>query len=85
MRVFRVGAGWLGGGAVGVRILIGDVREQLATLPDGSVQCCVTSPPYYGLRQYLFDGAVILRRDLDEPTKLILEKRLAEHGIKPRA
>lgn len=31
------------------RILIGDVREQLATLPDASVQCCVTSPPYYGL------------------------------------
>lgn len=34
------------------RILTGDVREVLATLPDQSVQCCVTSPPYWGLRDY---------------------------------
>ncbi len=34
------------------RILIGDVREQLATLPDESVHCVVTSPPYWGLRDY---------------------------------
>ena len=31
-----------------VRILDGDVRERLCDLPDASVQCCVTSPPYYG-------------------------------------
>lgn len=35
-----------------VRLLLGDAREQLATLPDGSVDCIVTSPPYYGLRDY---------------------------------
>jgi DNA modification methylase len=34
-------------------ILTGDCREVLATLPDESVHCCVTSPPYYGLRDYL--------------------------------
>lgn len=34
------------------RILIGDVRAMLATLPDESVHCVVTSPPYYGLRDY---------------------------------
>ena len=28
----------------------GDVREVLKTLPDKSIHCCVTSPPYYGLR-----------------------------------
>jgi len=33
-------------------ILLGDVREQLKTLPDNSIQCCVTSPPYFGLRDY---------------------------------
>ncbi len=32
------------------RILRGDVREQLATLADGSVHCVVTSPPCWGLR-----------------------------------
>lgn len=33
-------------------LLVGDCREVLATLPDESVQCCVTSPPYFGLRNY---------------------------------
>ncbi len=33
-------------------ILQGDAIEQLRTLPDESVQCCVTSPPYWGLRDY---------------------------------
>ena len=34
------------------RILCGDSLEMLKTLPDCSVDCCVTSPPYYGLRDY---------------------------------
>lgn len=33
-------------------ILVGDVRERLRDLPDNSVHCVVTSPPYYGLRDY---------------------------------
>jgi site-specific DNA-methyltransferase (cytosine-N4-specific) len=36
----------------------GDVREQLALLPAGSVNCIVTSPPYYGLRDYGVDGQI---------------------------
>lgn len=35
-----------------VRILQGDVREVLRALPDESVDCCITSPPYWGLRDY---------------------------------
>lgn len=38
-----------------VRLLTGDCREVLKTLPDQSVNCCVTSPPYWGLRSYLPD------------------------------
>lgn len=34
------------------RLLHGDCREVLAMLPDASVRCCVTSPPYWGLRDY---------------------------------
>jgi len=34
------------------RILIGDVRERLLELPDASVDCVLTSPPYFGLRDY---------------------------------
>lgn len=35
-----------------VRILVADVVDGLATLPRASVQCVVTSPPYWGLRDY---------------------------------
>lgn len=35
-----------------VRVITGDCRAVLATLDAGSVQCVVTSPPYYGLRDY---------------------------------
>lgn len=35
-----------------VRIIVGDALAQLKTLDAESVQCCVTSPPYYGLRDY---------------------------------
>jgi DNA modification methylase len=37
---------------VTVRILRGDCRHVLKTLPDELVQCIVTSPPYWGLRDY---------------------------------
>jgi DNA modification methylase len=46
-----------------VRILHGDCRQVLATLPAASVHCCVTSPPYFGLRDYGVDGQIGL-----EPT-----------------
>lgn len=29
-----------------------DAVKGLSTVPDGSIHCCVTSPPYYGLRDY---------------------------------
>jgi DNA modification methylase len=35
-----------------LQILTGDNRKLLARLPAESVQCCVTSPPYWGLRDY---------------------------------
>ena len=35
-----------------VLFYVGDCRSVLASLPDESVHCCVTSPPYWGLRDY---------------------------------
>lgn len=35
-----------------IRLISGDCREVLRSLPDRSVQMCVTSPPYFGLRDY---------------------------------
>lgn len=36
--------------------LVGDCRDILPTLPAHCIQCCVTSPPYWGQRAYLPDG-----------------------------
>ena len=45
------------------RILHGDALTMLRTLPDASVHCCVTSPPYYGLRDTVRrPGSVVIWR-----------------------
>lgn len=46
------------------RVIIGDCREVLRTLPDESVHCVVTSPPYWGLRDYGVDGQIGLEPSL---------------------
>jgi DNA modification methylase len=48
-----------------VDIRIGDCRELLKQMPDQSVNCCVTSPPYFGLRSYM-PNAVSLKPDAPE-------------------
>ena len=42
------------------QILQGDCIASLRTLPEKSVHTCVTSPPYFGLRDYGHDGQVAL-------------------------
>lgn len=48
------------------RIIQGDALETLKTLPDESVNTCVTSPPYYALRDYGIDGQIGLEQTPDE-------------------
>ncbi|WP_253400428.1 DNA-methyltransferase [Pseudomonas marginalis] len=40
------------------QILVGDCIEMMRALPSGSVSTCVTSPPYFGLRDYGVDGQI---------------------------
>lgn len=47
------------------QILVGDVRERLRGLPDQSVQCVVTSPPYFALRDYGVVGQIGLEETPD--------------------
>lgn len=56
-----------------VTLLEGDCIETLKTLPDCSVQCCITSPPYYGLRDYGTDGQI----GLEETPDAYIEKLTA--------
>lgn len=39
-----------------MRVLVGDCIESMRAMPDQSVHCCVTSPPYYWQRDYGVDG-----------------------------
>ena len=54
-------------------ILQGDVVDQLRTLPDRSVQCVVTSPPYYGLRDYQVEGQIGLEDTPEAYVQKIVE------------
>lgn len=49
-----------------VEIIIGDCREVLGSLPDQSAHCCVTSPPYFSLRDYGVEGQIGLEQTPDE-------------------
>ena len=42
-----------------VKILVGDALTRLRDLPDKSVHCCITSPPYWGLRSYTGEAGMI--------------------------
>lgn len=48
----------------------GDAKAELQKMPDKSVHCCVTSPPYYGLRDYGVDGQI----GLEETPELYVQK-----------
>lgn len=51
------------------QILIGDTREVLKTIPDSSFQTCVTSPPYWGLRDYGIGGQIGAEPDMRDYIK----------------
>jgi DNA modification methylase len=51
---------------VTARVLVGDVRDRLAMVEAGSVQTCVTSPPYWGLRDYGNEGQIGLEGTPEE-------------------
>lgn len=49
-----------------IDIRLGDCREVMRAMPAQSVHCCVTSPPYFGLRDYGVDGQLGLEATPDE-------------------
>lgn len=47
------------------KVICGDCLDVIGTMPDQSVQCCITSPPYWGLRDYGSDGQLGLEETPD--------------------
>ena len=62
-------------------ILVGDVRERLRDLPDDSVHCCITSPPYFGLRDYGVSGQIGLDPFLGSGTTMLVADQLGRTCI----
>lgn len=65
-----------------IDIRIGDCREVLKTIPENSIHCCVTSPPYFGLRSY-YPECVRMRTDLTEEETVFVLSELNKLCILP--
>lgn len=49
-----------------VQIIHGDVRQKLALLPNDTFHCCVTSPPYWGMRDYGYVGQIGAETEIND-------------------
>jgi len=47
-------------------IVVGDARRLLQTFPENAFRCCITSPPYWGLRDYGIEGQIGAEMALDQ-------------------
>jgi DNA modification methylase len=56
-----------------MRLLLGDAVAQLKTLPTESIQTCVTSPPYFGLRDYGMPDQIGLEETPEDYTQKLVE------------
>ncbi len=56
-----------------VDILTGDCVESIKSMPEKSVQTCITSPPYFGLRDYGVDGQIGLEETPDQYVAKLVE------------
>ena len=54
-------------------VLVGDCIDQMRSLEDASINCCVTSPPYFGLRDYGVDGQIGLEQRAPEYVSKMVE------------
>jgi site-specific DNA-methyltransferase (adenine-specific)/site-specific DNA-methyltransferase (cytosine-N4-specific) len=49
-----------------VRLIVGDTRAELPRLPSNTFHCCVTSPPYWGLRDYGYESQIGAEKTVTE-------------------
>ncbi len=66
------------------RIICGDCLEAMKGLPSDAVDCCITSPPYYGLRDYGMDGQIGLEQTPEAYVSRLVEVfREVKRVLKP--
>ena len=68
------------------KIICGDALEVMREMPDGCIDCVVTSPPYWGLRDYGVDGQIGLEATPEAFVAKMVEvfrevrRVMADHG-----
>ena len=62
------------------KIYCGNTLDVLRTFPDESINCCVTSPPYWALRDYGTDG-VVWDGDADCEHEFYLETTITNNAV----
>lgn len=63
------------------RIVIGDALDELRKLPENHFQCAITSPPYWGLRDYGIDGQIGLETTLSDYLDHLVEVFMQVHRV----
>ena len=63
------------------KIYQGDCLEVLKTFEDNSIDCCVTSPPYYALRDYGVDGQIGLEETPEKYIERLTEVFMEVHRV----
>lgn len=64
-----------------LNLIVGDCRQALQSLPEQSVNCVVTSPPYFGLRDYGVDGQIGLEQTPAEFVAKLVEVFSEVHRV----
>ncbi|MDN7587263.1 DNA-methyltransferase [Burkholderia seminalis] len=83
----RVITEWRGPQAPEWRLINGPAKESLDLIPDGTIDCTVTSPPYFWLRDYKVDGQIGLEDSVEAYVVAIKEvmekvrKKLKPEGV----
>src|SRR5262249_39228211 len=62
-------------------LIVGDSRRALAHMPDCVFQCCVTSPPYWSLRNYHIDGQIGLESSLEDYLESLVDVFRQVHRV----
>ena len=65
----------------GCEILVGDALRKLENLPSGSSRCCVTSPPYWGLRDYDVEGQIGAEDCIDDYIRSLVSVFAKVHRV----
>ena len=63
------------------QIICGDALDILKTFPDECINCCVTSPPYFGLRDYGVEGQIGLEETVEDYILRLLEVFREVHRV----